>query len=182
MNSALIKLGAAVINTPNDNNHRARLCKAQYPRTRDKLLRSHPWKFNKAYAELALVSPQPDNIFDYDYVYQLPVDCARVFETNLCADSAWEEIEGGLIACNDSTLKIKYGKFITDTSKFDSVFAEALADELAADIAYAITQSTSQADKMRREADLSLARARSFSAQTSSPKVVGASSWLSARR
>lgn len=183
MNSALIKLGAEIILSPNDDNKRARLMKAQYPIVRDKLLRSHPWRFSTAYAELALISPTPDDIFDYTYVFQLPSDCARVFKTNLCSDANWTEVEGGRLATDASnTLKIKYGKIVTDVTKYDATFVEVLAWELAADTAYAMTQSTAMADSAAAKARLALTEARSFSAQVGSVQRVVSDDWLAARR
>jgi len=47
-NSALIKIGAAVIVSITDTNKRAQLCNEQYTKLRDDLMRSHPWNFARA--------------------------------------------------------------------------------------------------------------------------------------
>ena len=77
MNSALIKLGAEVILSPNDESDRARVMKTQYPISRNKLLRSHPWNFAIEYASLAVIDPKPTQVWEYGYVYNLPADCLR---------------------------------------------------------------------------------------------------------
>jgi hypothetical protein len=183
MNSALRKLGAEPIVSEDDSNNRARLVKASYYLRLNHLLRSYPWRFNKAYAELALISPQPTDIFDYDYVFQLPTNCARVFGTNLGASEDWEEIENGQFACNISEVTVKYGKLITDVTKFDASFVEVLACDIAADIAYTLTNSQSVAEGAEKKRKEALADARSSSAQTGSVKTVAyGDDWVKARR
>lgn len=182
MNSALIKLGAERIISPDDQNNRARLVKEQYPKVRDVLMRSHPWKFSTGYASLAQITPKPVEIFDYQYAYQLPSDCARVFSTNLDATDDWEEISGGILVANESVVSIKYSKRITNVTLFDDAFSEVLAYALAADIAYALTQSTAQAEGMEKKYRYELSQARSMSAQVGSVKRVISDEWLSVRR
>lgn len=181
-NSALIKLGAERIVSDDDSNNRARVIKERYPVVLQEVLRSHPWRFATSYVELAAVSPTPTDLFEYDYAFQLPSDCLRVIGTNLCSSDAWEEIEGLRIACNVSELKVKFIKYVTDTSKYDANFCELVAWALAADVAYAITQSTAQAESMKAGYENKLKTARSFSAQVGSVKQVEASEWVNSRR
>lgn len=181
-NSALIKLGAERIGSEDDDNKRARLVKERYPVVLKELLRSHPWNFAISYVELSAVDPTPDDVFDYDYVFQLPSDCIRVLSTDLCADEHWEEIEGLRIACNSSVLKVKFVKDITDTSKFDDSFVEVLAWALAADLAYAFTQSSQQLETVQKTYEAKLRVARSYDAQVGSVRQVQATEWINARR
>lgn len=182
MNSALVKLGAERIVDPDDANIRARLCKERYPHVRDALLRSHPWNFCTAYSELAVVDPKPADVFDYQYVFQLPANCSRVFKTDLSYDVEWEEIVGARIATNASSVIVKYGQRITDVTKYDDSFIEVLAWALAADIAYALTQSTAQRDEAKKSFKDELAVARSYDAQVGSVRRVISDEWLDARR
>lgn len=178
-NGALIKLGAGTINTLEDNNTRARLVKESYPKMRDLLLRSHPWNFNKGYADLAQIT-RPDEYFEYQYLYQLPSDCVRVFDVD-CDNIPWEEVGNNQLATNASQIKIKYGKKITDVTYFDAAFTETLEWAIAADIAYALTQSTSQMQVAKDAYERQLMVTRSFSAQVGSVKQVKATQWLRAR-
>lgn len=182
VNSAFRKLGAERILDLNEDNTRARLAKEAYPNVRDKLLRSHPWRFATSYQEIAQVYPKPADVFDYSYVFQLPADCMRVFSTDLGKDEAWEEIEGLRIACNQSICKVKFSRKITDVSKFDANFCEVLAWHLAAEFAYALTQSASAQKNAEDKAEKELSIARSYSAQTGSTKQVSSDSWINARR
>lgn len=179
-NGALIKLGAGTINTLDDNNTRARLVKESYPKMRDLLLRSHPWHFNKAYSQLGQIV-KPIAVFDFTYLFQLPSDCARVFEVD-SPNVEWEELENKTLASNTSSIIIKYGRNITDCSKFDAAFVETLEWAIAADIAYTLTQSTAQAETAKKNYELQLRVTRSYSAQVGPVKQVKASQWLNARR
>lgn len=181
MNSALIKLGAERIITPNDANLRARLVKEQYPKLRDALMRSHPWRFSTGYKALAAITPMPTDIFGYSSAFQLPADCARVFNTNLDPMADWEESEKMLL-CNESAVSVRYSKRIADVTKFDDSFVEVLAWAIAADIAYALTQSTAQSEKAESKFRYELAQARSQSAQVGSVKRVISDDWLATRR
>lgn len=182
MNSALIKLGAECIISEDDSSTRARLCKRRYPSVRDALLRSHPWNFAMAYSQLAEVSPKPDDVFDYERVFQLPSDCLRVISTNLPVDVRWEEIENGRIAADTAEIYVKFVRKISDVTKFDANFVEVLALALAADIAYSLTQSTAQREEARESLRKELATARSYDAQVGSVRRVISDDWLDTRR
>lgn len=179
-NGALIKLGAERILTLDDNNTRARLVKESYPKMRDLLLFSHPWKFNKSYSQLGQVA-LPAGVFDYSYAFQLPSDCARVFNIEF-ENIRWDVIEGGILLSDASTMRIQYGKKITQADKFDSSFREALEWAIAADIAYALTQSTAQLQTAKQGMEMALRPARSYNAQQGTPQQVKANQWLYARR
>jgi hypothetical protein len=183
MNSALIKLGAERIISEDDESVRARLMKEQYPKLRDALMRSHPWKFARGRASLALIDPIPTTFsgWDFQYVFQLPADCLRVIETNLCNDEEWS-VENPYLACNSSEVLIKYIKKITDVTKFDDNFCEVLAWYMAADVAYALTQSTAREQAANAGFEEALMTARSFNAQQGSVQRVISDDWLTARR
>lgn len=181
-NSALVKLGAERIISLDDANNRARLCKQQYPIIRDKVVYGHPWKCALARAELAVISPKPDGYPEFVYAFLLPSDCGRVLGfIDQCTNEQWT-VNGRNLFANVSPLTIEYIKKITDVSKFDDNLCEVLAWALAADIAYALTQSTAQADKADKMFRFELSQARSFSAQQGSVKRVISDDWLGSRR
>lgn len=182
MNSALIKLGAERIISPDDESVRARLVKERYPVLRDDLLRAHPWKFARGRVALGLIDPIPVTFssWDFSYVFQLPSDCLRVIEANLNTNEEWA-VEDRYLACNSSEVMIKYIRKLTDVSKFDDNFVEVLAWSLAADIAYALTQSTAREDSAKASFEKKLMEARSFNAQQGSVQRVIADDWLNAR-
>ncbi len=180
-NSALIKLGAERINSEDDSNLRARLVKEQYPKVRDSLLRSHPWKFARTRVALTPVSPTPDGFYDFTYVFQLPADCLRVIDTNLCDIDPWD-IEDRYFLANSTPVTIKYIKKVTNVTKFDDNFCEVLAWALAADIAFALTNQVTREQAAQKSYRDALMEARSFNAQQGSSKRVSADNFLNARR
>lgn len=182
MNSALIKVGAEIIVSADEDNNRARLCKTLWPLVRNKLLHAHPWNFAISYVELAAVDPKPADVFDYGYVFQLPANCLRVLETDLGTYERWEEIEGSRIAAELSTCKVKFIKQIEDTTKYSASFVEAAACALAAELCFPLTQSTSGKESFKKEMEREIANARSFDAQVGSVRRVIADDWLDARR
>jgi hypothetical protein len=177
-NSALIKVGAKRITALNEATEQARICNEQYAKVRDDLLYSHPWNFAITRVELAADSTQP--ISEWDNQFPLPSDCLRVIGTDLLPDDSWH-VEGRNLMANTDTVIITYVKQITDVTKFTPGFAEALSAKLAADLSYALSQSSSLRATLVQEAERAIMRARSFDAQESQGDRVYADSWLNAR-
>lgn len=177
-NSALTKVGAALIGDIDELSFNAKVCKEQYDKARRYVLRAHPWRFAIKRATLAALVSDPE--WGYGYQFQLPSDCLKVVETDLYESTKWE-IENGKLLTNASAVKIKYIYNCQDVTLFDANFEEALALRLAADICYKITQNaTLQAgvyDTYKKE----LSEARSVSSQETSGDEVEANSWISVR-
>lgn len=177
-NSALSKIGAQRILSLNDNNERSRLMKEQYEKNRDELLYSHPWNFATDRVQLAPLVEKP--IYDWDYQFQLPADCLRVYGTDLPKEYPWK-VEGRMLMANVNAVSIKYIKQVTDVSQFTPGFSEVLATKIASDVCYSITQSVTLRDQLLREYNDKLRQARSFDAQEGQGDRVYARSWLNAR-
>ena len=139
-NSALVKIGAARINSLDDETKGAKLCKEQYNKLRKKLLRSHPWNFAIRGVALADSGATPVSIFEFTNEFTLPNDVLRVLGTNLLEVQDWV-IETNndndiVLLCNSSSVTIRYVKNVTDTTFFPPDFEEALALLIAADLAF----------------------------------------------
>jgi hypothetical protein len=181
-NSALVKIGAARIGSLSDDTKAAKICNEQYDKLRKKLLRSHPWNF--ALARVALADTGNTPSYDYTNEFALASDVLRVLETDLLEGSAWEIEQNGstrVLLCNSDSVKIKYIKDITDTTIFSSDFEEALSFLLAADLAYALTNSRSLAADMYRAYKAEVAEARSFDAQEHGRQELEANTWIDER-
>jgi len=167
-NSALNKIGAMRIDNISDNTKAAKLCNDQYDRLRREVLRSHPWNFAITWISLAATVNNPVSD-DYDYEFIIPSDVLRVLQTDITDDLGWEvgnNVDGNkVIFCNNSSLKIKYIKDITNTTRFPPDFEEVLAFRMAADMAYSLVQSRAVQDQMFTYYGATLARAMSFDAQ-----------------
>lgn len=147
-NSALNQLGASVILSLTENSKNGRLCNQRYEPIRDSVFRSHPWNCLMKRVELAQDSTTP--AFEYTYQYTLPTDCLRVMRTEKSNISGGEEyrIEGRKLLTDEATVKLLYLAKITDPNEYDTLLLETLSAAIAADLAYAVTASTSLAANM----------------------------------
>lgn len=158
-NMALQRLGDQAITSLDDDSDAARAMNLMFLPTLDAKIRGHFWNWSQLRAALSRVSVAP--LFDFDYQYQLPQDpfCLRVIGTDLEADEPYR-IEAyqtatasyRVILVNQSTLSILYQARITDVTRWDSLFADAMAVELAYQTCYALTRNGQLKDVLYREA------------------------------
>lgn len=179
-NSALVKIGATRITSLSDTSKAAIACNDQYDRLRKEVLRAHPWNFAVAYVSLAPTANTP--VWDkWEVEFLLPSDVLRILETDLPDGCAWEvgyNVDGDkVLFTNDTSVKIKYIKDVTNTTRFDPSFEEALAFRLAADLAYHLVQSQTVQQSMFRYYKEAVATAMSFDAQEMSAQQVEANAW-----
>lgn len=158
-NVALTRLGADSIRSFEEDNKRARLSQIMYEYVRDLFLEDYEWTFNTEYVQLALLSAETHP--QYDYVYSVPSDC--LYARQILDDSGvvsslvkWE-LFSKKIATNVENAWLRYSKAITSTGYFPMYFVEALAAQLAIELAPAITQ-----DKVRYAALLKITEARLY--------------------
>lgn len=192
-NYALNIIGASNISALDENSKAARLVNQRYESIRDAVFRSHPWNCLIRRAELGQESQAP--IFGYAYQYTLPTDpfCLRVLEfsngslsypqDNMTNNSGGPVfmIEGRKLLTDEGTARIKYVGRVTDPQQYDSLLIEALAARLAAEIAYAVTGSTSVsqlADALYRD---KLREARFVDATEGAPQKLEASDFIESR-
>lgn len=201
-NIALTRIGhQQITDIGTDTSKAGDLCRLQYPRLRDAMLRMHPWNFAIKRALLASDATAP--VFEYLYAFPLPSDCLKVIRTSWEAtgysslDSAvkefWSEptlpyrIENHngrkALLANEATVSIEYVSKVTDTSEFDEHFTDVLAQRLAAEIAMALTDNQSFTKTSWDMYAIKLNDARTLDAQEGSARdIVDSSYWLTARR
>lgn len=178
-NSALAKIRGRFINSFNDNSTEARLLKVLFPLVRDRLLREVAPNCARKQYELASIVETP--LFNFTYVFAIPSDVIKILETDRYFDQDWRQQDGKIYA-NDSTFFIDAIYRLTDCSKFDSVFAEAFAYSLAAELATPLTNSTKLAADMREAAETLCRRSRTYSSQErGSIEQPEATDWLTSR-
>ena len=119
-NSALIRLGASRIASLNDGSRESELCAARYPVARKAVLRKHVWKGAVGRATLNPSTTAPN--FDYEYKFELPTDCIRVYLISSVPDYSYTDedydIEGRFILYRYDTIYLVYVKCDT----IDKVF------------------------------------------------------------
>lgn len=198
-NIALTRIGHGQISSLTEGTKAADLCNLHYARTRDALLRAHPWNFATKRATLALSSTTPNH--EFTYLHALPTDCLKVIRTSWEADGYTNaavygfpglsgyatdtvpyRIEGRFLACNETTAKIEYTAQITDTAQFDANFTDCLAQRLAAELAMPLADNQALAKTCWDLYSAKLADAMTNDAQEGTPRdVVDVSGWLTAR-
>ena len=183
-NSALNLLGASTISAFTDDSKNARLVNQRYEPVRNRVFRSHAWNCLHKRVQLAQNSTAP--VVEYSYAYALPSDCLRVLKVhNGSTDSIKSEIdyklEGRNIVTNEGTVYIIYIAIDTDPNNYDTYLQESISHQLAADLAYAVTNNATLADKYMVRADERLREARFIDATENSLGTIESSEFTDAR-
>lgn len=163
-NRALSRLGTrATIAALDENSTEARTAYIWYAATRDVLLRSHDWNFARRRVILAEQGIAPTG---WSFRYALPTDCVRLLRIASALplrDSVRFEVAGDstsrFVLCDEPAAEAVYTARVDDPNLYDAGFASALVDQLAAHIAYPITQKTEIAVRLAQMARAALADA-----------------------
>lgn len=115
-------------------------CKSIYAFARQEVLGGYDWSFARKQALLSQLATSPtidSTRGGFDYAYALPSDCVRPLSLSDFKQSF--EIVGNELHCNlDESVYLRYTADITDTSKFNAKFINALSHRLAAQLAMMI--------------------------------------------
>lgn len=129
--------------SPPEGSTQAEHCARFYPIARDALLALHPWSFATKRAVVAMV---PVVNPEWDYAYAMPADALQLLSV-LPPDSINDSetagqylpqlysVESGLILTDQPGAVVRYVARVTDTTRFSTLFVEALALMLASYLA-----------------------------------------------
>lgn len=166
-NLALTRLGADAIRSFDEDNKRARLSQVTYTHIRDLFLEDHEWTFNTKYAPLALLSGVDHPYFTY--IYRVPSDClyprAILSEGTPVKSTIKWEVFSNNIGTNLEDAWLRYSEATTLTGIFPRYFIEAVAAQIAAELAPAIVQDKQRYNALTNVAEARLARARDKDAE-----------------
>ena len=183
-NSALNLLGASTISAFTDDSKNARLINQRYEPVRNRVFRSHAWNCLHKRVQLAQNSTAP--VVEYSHAYALPADCLRVLKihngtTDSIAAAIDYKLEGRNIVTDEGTVFIIYIALDTDPNNYDTYLQESISHQLAADLAYAVTNNATLADKYMTRADERLREARFIDATENSLGTIESSEFTDAR-
>ena len=164
-NTALNMIGASNIISLTEDSKSARLCNQRYEPTRDAVFRAHPWNCLIKRVELSADTVAP--AFEWSYAYTLPSDCLRVLQEQYL-DSIFK-VEGRKVVTNDSTFNLVYIARITDPNEYDRLLEDALAQRLAAEMAYPLVASSALSTNMFQMYEMKLKEARFVDATEGMP-------------
>ena len=183
-NFALNLIGASTISALTEDTKNARLCNQRYEPVRNRVFRGHNW--NCLIKRVQLAANSTDPVIEYAKSYALPSDCLRVLKihngtTDSIASDLDYKIEGKNIVTDETTVYLVYIALDTDPNNYDVYLREAISHQLAADLAYAITNNTTLANNYMTRADERLREARFIDATENSLDTVEANEFTNAR-
>lgn len=179
---ALIKVGANVISSFDEDTTEAEVASLLYESTRDALLSSHPWTFATKMRALDKLTSAP--VADYDHAYQLPNDCLRVVSVG---SSDMERGRGVAyriaerkIHANWDGLNLTY-IFRPAESEWPPFFDQALVFRLAAEFCLPLTENTARTEMLEKAASSYYQSAKTSDSQQQTPRRVDDFSLISVR-
>lgn len=181
-NLALQKLGAKRITSLTEDSNNARQCNACYESVRDQELRKRNWKFAITRATLTPLADAP--AFDFSYAFPVPSDCLRlILPTRSCLDWTLEtQDDTTVILTNDgNSINVRYIARITDPTRFDPLFVEALACRIAEQVCEQVTQSNEKKADAQQQYKDAIAGAALVNAFEKLATDAPPSSWETAR-
>ena len=183
-NSALNLLGASTITQLTEDSKNARLCNQRYEPIRDRMFRSHSWNCLTKRVQLAEDSSAP--VVEYTNQFTLPTDCLRVLKihngtTDSIASSIDYAVEGRKIKTDEGTVYLVYVAIDTDPNNYDTYLQESISHQLAADIAYAVTNNATLAKNYMERADERLREARFIDATENALGTIESNEFVDAR-
>uniref|UniRef100_A0A6H1ZVR1 Putative tail tubular protein n=1 Tax=viral metagenome TaxID=1070528 RepID=A0A6H1ZVR1_9ZZZZ len=183
-NRALGFLGQeTAITSMTQDSKAARLCNRMFQLSVDAVVVAHPWNCAVVRSP-SLAQNSTDPAFGYGYRYALPTNpyCLRVlFMKDEQTEEKEYKIEGRFLLCNYSSVQIAYIKRITNPDEFSPWLVDAVAARLAADIALALTGSSTQQQAMAALYRDMMFDAQVLDSQEGTPEQQDFSSWVAAR-
>lgn len=179
-NYALAKVGEQTIVSLGDGTPPSNYCDLLYGKSRDFILRAHPW--NCAIKRKALAASTTEPVYDYDNRFPLPSDLLRLLDVDLeNYTSGWRVENRAVLADTTGPLNIRYIYRIQDPNEFDSHVVELIAAHLAVELAEPLTQSNTKKQILMQEFKDTFTIARRSDAQEDSPTRRESGSWLRSR-
>ncbi len=165
--SALIKLGQEPIADLTSDTKSIRLCNARFATVRNSVLESYEWGCATRTVELAAAADVTID-FDWAFAFHPPADLLKIVR----GETWFEDYEmfSGILYADTNPFRMKYIWKNTNVASYTYSLAECIAWRLAADIAYAMTNSQPTAAAMLQGYELELKNARYSDAHKKTPQ------------
>jgi len=150
-NQALARFGAKRINSYDDATDKkpeAIYCRLYYEQTAKALIRSHWWRFAKHRVQLSQDTTDP--AFQWTYAYLLPSDFLRkvmVYDgSDLPGGRTYTsyELEANRLLIDESSVYLKYIRWVSDVPSWDPLFTEVMVLELAKKLVVPLSQDVTK--------------------------------------
>ncbi|MGB0670906.1 MAG: hypothetical protein ACPGNT_05375 [Rhodospirillales bacterium] len=165
---ALLKLGAQSISSFEDGTAEAEIAANLYPNIRDAMLSAYPWNFATGQASLPRLEAVP--VADFSYAFQLPSDFLRALSAGVGGRGRgipYRIAERRLHADSDDVVLTYI--FRPAEEDFPPFFDQALIARLAAEFCIPITESSTRAEALLKQAEAEFDRAKTIDAQQDEP-------------
>lgn len=177
---ALIRLGAKPISSFNDGTVESEIAGALYDSVRDTMLSSYLWGFASTQRTLNQLTESP--LADFQNAFALPNDFLRAVSAGTGGKGRGISfrVVNGQLHTNTSNVTLSY-IYQPPEEEFPAYFTNALITRLAAEYAIPITESTTRADMLYRQAEQEFFKARQIDAQQDTPGRIEDFSLIKAR-
>lgn len=149
INEALAQLGVKSISSINEDSDRADKARLFYERVVRAELRRHPWKCAIRRQELVKLNEDaPDDIHDWQGVFQLPTDplCIRALNVEGRHDERWQ-VEGRTLLSEKGSVTLRYIARVNE-GEWDPLLVEVISAKLAAEMAVPLRESRTLAQQL----------------------------------
>ena len=165
---ALIKIGAKAITSFTDGTAEAQVALHLYDGCRDALLSSYPWRFATAQKKLTRLADEP--FADFEHAYLLPLDFLRAISagTGRRGQGVIYRIHENQLRTNAKEVVLTY-IFRTEEENFPPFFTALLIDKLACEFCLPLTESSSRAEYLSKNAEAAFQKAKLIDAQQDIP-------------
>ena len=165
---ALLKIGVGTIASFDEGTAEAEVAANLYPSTRDALLSAYPWSFATGQRTLVQLADAP--VADYAYAFQLPADFLRALSVGQdgFGRGVTYRIAERRVHADVPELVLTY-VFRPLESEFPPFFDQALIARLAAEFCIPLTESSSRAESLLKQAKDEFDRAKTVDAQQATP-------------
>ena len=177
---ALIRIGAAPINSFEDDLVEAEIANILFDSTRDALLSAYPWSFATGQIPLPLLEEKP--VADFDHAFQLPLDFLRALSAGQGGRGRGLEfrINRNTLQSNVPSLTLTY-IFRPNEGELPPFFEQALIARLSAEFCIPLTENTSRSETLFRLANQEFINAKRIDAQQDTPNRIEDFSLINAR-
>ena len=185
-NVALRLVGQTPITNRTDGSVNGNIIDDIFDDIRDDCLRYNPWNFATHRVELAQSTTTP--AFEFDFAYPLPADWIRnisVHNNDAGHGSLLHRMESAgnqkIILASSDQLFLRYVYREKDPNLWTSDFRRTVSLAIGRDLAIPIASSNTLQDRLEKQFEKAMNRARSSDAQGASPESRPRGSWVNSR-
>ncbi|MGB0683688.1 MAG: hypothetical protein ACPGOV_13320 [Magnetovibrionaceae bacterium] len=165
---ALLKLGATSISSFEEGTAEAEIASNLFPSIRDALLSAYPWNFATGQTTLARLEAVP--VADFAHAFQLPPDFLRALSAGVNGQGRGVpyRIAEKRLHCDSDGVVLTY-IFRPKEEDFPPFFTQALIARLCAEFCIPLTESSTRAEALLKQAENEFDRAKTIDSQQDEP-------------